>query len=313
MVNFSQIQSALVSTSSVNEIAKIIGELRDRVEIVHSSEFSNFLHYLFPPLRDILSSRISPQLVENEENKIRLGILEILNKFPTNEVLKPYVFELMTIALKVFVEDNEDNAIIALKIIFELHKSFRPALEPSVQPFLDAVLRIYNNMPNSVRIVFSVAPTTAAEVARARSLQNGEPVPLIPLKSVESFKVLTECPLIVMLLFQFYPKCIPKAMQQMVPQMLNFLTQSPTPSGHIAVARAHKIRFREFLSGQVREFWISLSYQYDAPTNFRFCISLPSTIRVTTSIDNSCLNFVILLSISLPLHRSRLCRSSRSY
>lgn len=46
--------------------------------------------------------------------------------------VQPYVFALIH-KFQVFAEDNEDNALTALRIIFDLHKSFRPSLESHVQ------------------------------------------------------------------------------------------------------------------------------------------------------------------------------------
>jgi len=63
--------------------------------------------------------------VDNPEHKLRNVVLEVLNRLPHNEVLRPYVPELLRLALQVLGSDNEDNAIIALRIIFDLHKNFR--------------------------------------------------------------------------------------------------------------------------------------------------------------------------------------------
>jgi transformation/transcription domain-associated protein len=43
-------------------------------------------------------------------------------------------------------QDNEDNAIICIRIIFDLHKNYRPALENEVQPFLDFVRGMYERV-----------------------------------------------------------------------------------------------------------------------------------------------------------------------
>lgn len=82
------------------------------------------------------------QTVDNPEHKLRNVVLEVLNRLPHNEVLRPYVPELLRLALQVLGSDNEDNAIIALRIIFDLHKNFRPHLEQQVQPFLDFVRKV---------------------------------------------------------------------------------------------------------------------------------------------------------------------------
>jgi transformation/transcription domain-associated protein len=35
--------------------------------------------------------------------------------------------------MKVLIEDNEENALVAQRIIFDLHKAFKPGLETQVQ------------------------------------------------------------------------------------------------------------------------------------------------------------------------------------
>lgn len=70
------------------------------------------------------------------------------------------------------------------------------------------------------------------------------------LKSLESFKVLTECPLIIMLLFQVYPKFISRNIPAILPHMMTVLSLTLP----IHAAQVHKIRFREFLASQVSEF-----------------------------------------------------------
>ncbi|CAN0348774.1 unnamed protein product, partial [Ectocarpus sp. 12 AP-2014] len=53
--------------------------------------------------------------------------------------------------------------------------------------------------------------------------------PAIPLlRSKDSFKVLTECPLIVMLLFQLYPKYIKANIPDLIPLMIDALRLAPT-------------------------------------------------------------------------------------
>jgi transformation/transcription domain-associated protein len=50
--------------------------------------------------------------------------------------------------------DSEDNAVICLKIIVDLHKNYTALMENQVQPFLDLVIEIYNNMPIAVANAF---------------------------------------------------------------------------------------------------------------------------------------------------------------
>jgi len=67
-------------------------------------------------------------------------------------------------------------------------------------------------------------------------------------KSTESFKVLYECPLIVMLLFQLYPRYVDSNIHALIPLMmkaLNLKTSKPTESPGKAV-------YQDFIAAQVK-------------------------------------------------------------
>lgn len=116
-------------------------EVRDSIEIVQTSEYGNFLSSYFNPFRTLLETT-KPQAEENQEHKLRNLVLEIFNRLPQNEFLRPFVPELMHLAVDVLAKDNEENALVCLRIIFDLHKTFRPSLEQQVQPFLDFVCKV---------------------------------------------------------------------------------------------------------------------------------------------------------------------------
>jgi transformation/transcription domain-associated protein len=107
--------------------------IKDGVEVVNTPEFRHFLQQLFPLLRELLYVTVYAQFEDTLENKVRALILEIFLKFPTTNELKAVALDLIAICMKVINEDNEGNAIIAIKILFDVHKAFRPNLEAHVQ------------------------------------------------------------------------------------------------------------------------------------------------------------------------------------
>lgn len=64
-------------------------------------------------------------------------------------------------------------------------------------------------------------------------------------RSIDSFRVLAECPLIVMLLFQLYPK-FQKFIPAIVPLMMNALALSP-----MTVTSAFRTKHKELIAAQV--------------------------------------------------------------
>lgn len=81
-------------------------------------------------------------------------ILEIIYRLPQTEALKEYVPELCKALMKILRVENEDNAVVCVKIIIDLHRSFRQVLEDQVQPFLDIVQEIFQNMEQTVKDSF---------------------------------------------------------------------------------------------------------------------------------------------------------------
>ena len=106
--------------------------MRDSIEIVHTSEYGNFLKHLFPAFHKLLAEG-EPRFTEGAEQKIRNMLLEVLNRLPNNETLRPHVPQMLSLCMKLLETDNEENAVICLRIIFDLHKNFRPNLERALQ------------------------------------------------------------------------------------------------------------------------------------------------------------------------------------
>jgi transformation/transcription domain-associated protein len=82
-------------------------------------------------------------------------MLEIIHRFPLNEFLRPYVLDLCQLLMKIVQDDNEENAVICIKIIAELHKNYKLALEDQVQPFYDLIQIMYMNMKDAVADLFN--------------------------------------------------------------------------------------------------------------------------------------------------------------
>ena len=70
-------------------------------------------------------------------------------------------------------------------------------------------------------------------------------------RSTESFKVLTECPLIVMLLFQLYPRYIQCTIPNLIPLMVQTLGL-PAASAVAQVQQARRAACADFMAAQVK-------------------------------------------------------------
>ena len=138
-------------------------------------------------------------------------------------MLKPFAKNILSLTFKLLEVDNEENVLVCLRIIIELHKQFRPAHSAEITHFLGFVKNIYNKLPEHLNKIFE--PRAAIKVKDLSELnieseltqtftittvQTEKKTPdnssnlsysLIP-KAVLSLKVLQELPIIVVLMYQ---------------------------------------------------------------------------------------------------------------
>ncbi|CAL9045632.1 unnamed protein product [Musa banksii] len=156
IINYEQHAQRLIEPDLPVQVRlQMVMEVRDSLEIAHTSEYLNFLKCYFRAFSVILTQLTSPQTTESAEHKLRNVVVEILNRLPHSEVLRPFVQDLLKLSLAVLTRDNEDNALISIRIIFDLLRNFRPTVEAEVQPFLDFVCNIYRNFPATVSHIFN--------------------------------------------------------------------------------------------------------------------------------------------------------------
>jgi len=63
---------------------------------------------------------------------MRKLVLEIIHRLPVSEIMRPYVKNILALTLKLLKTDNEDNVLVCLRIIIDLHKQYRPTFHPEV-------------------------------------------------------------------------------------------------------------------------------------------------------------------------------------
>jgi transformation/transcription domain-associated protein len=222
--------------------------IRDNIEVVHMQEYGNFLNFLFPVFYNHLRTG-APKFNDSTEQKLRNVMLEILNRLPSNDLLKQNdrMRNLMRLAMFLLEVENEENAIICVRIIIELHKNFRPHLDGEVQAFLEIVQKFYSELPKTVKTIFNEAG--GAEIQGQASSDPQKPSTSI--RSTQSFKVLTECPIIVVLLFQLYPKFLQSNIPKFMPLVIQTLgLQAPKPTRESTLQ--YRIAFVDFIAAQVK-------------------------------------------------------------
>ncbi|KAI4880510.1 hypothetical protein NFI96_012335 [Prochilodus magdalenae] len=159
---------------------KMMQEVSENFENVTSSpQYSTFLEHIIPRFLTFLQDGEVQFLQEKPTQQLRKLVLEIIHRIPTNEHLRPHIKNILSVMFRFLEIESEENVLICLRIIIELHKQFRPPISqepPSAIPsslyqyfaagatnltfssqihhFLDFVKQIYKDLPKVVTRYF---------------------------------------------------------------------------------------------------------------------------------------------------------------
>lgn len=141
---------------------------------------------MFNILRDLLLINLPIQSFDTSINRCRKSILEIFNRFHNNDALRPVAGDIMNICHHVMNEDNEDNALIALKVLIDIHRTFRPTNESSLIAYFEIVIKTFRNLPQVIRS-HMIAATSPLPSATSTGSSIGLAQQLIPVAGMNTF------------------------------------------------------------------------------------------------------------------------------
>ena len=215
--------------------------LRDGLESwCQGSTYPIFLQKFVPIWLNILSA--PPVFISTSpEQKIRNCVLEIIHRLPMNPVdaTEPHCAAIVDKCLELIRTENEDNAVICLKIIMDFERAHVRALGGRAQKFLDLILELFDSMQQTVHDTFDSAQAkdgSSQDAAFANSPRPGSPVATTTtvigadpgtepqttrqlVKGMQSFKVVAECPIIVVSIFQAHRTLAPDNVAKFTPRI----------------------------------------------------------------------------------------------
>ena len=201
------------------------------------------------------------------------------------EALKPYAAGIVDVLMGLVRTENEDNAVLCMKTIMDLERYQIEATASRIQPFLDLVQDMFENIEQVVQNTFDTPAQGAAPGTASGNNQNFQsPRPNSPsasvssdlgidlqtnrplLKGMESFKVFAECPIIVVSLFQAHRNCVPANIKKFLPliKVVLMLQAKPQERAHQEAEKRGEIftgvckdiknraAFGEFITAQVK-------------------------------------------------------------
>lgn len=202
------------------------------------------------------------------------------------EATEPHCVAIVDKCMELVKTENEDNAVLCLKIIMDFERFHVRALSSRAQPFLDLILELFDSMQQTVHDTFDSQQAkdgSALESTYANSPRPGSPVASTAssigadpgseqqttrqlVKGMQSFKVVAECPIIVVSIFQAHRTLAPENVAKFTPRIKAALQleAGPQKAAHeeaqanntifTGVAKEIKNRaaFGEFVTSQVK-------------------------------------------------------------
>ncbi|CAF4386873.1 unnamed protein product, partial [Rotaria sp. Silwood2] len=197
---------------------------------------------------------------------IRKQIIEIFHRLPITEALRGFVKDILSPMFKLLTKENEENALLLLRIIVEYMKQFRPQMIMEVREFLQFVHNVYRQKASALDQIFLTKtfshPTlTINEIDLSAIIEQICTSVKLIVKKIQNFpvqssittdettnstshiasdtftilsrashsvKLLAEFPVAIVLLYQLCRQSLQAEFGELVPLFLRYLTLQPS-------------------------------------------------------------------------------------
>ncbi|KEP49326.1 histone acetyltransferase SAGA, TRRAP/TRA1 component, pi-3 kinase superfamily TRA1 protein [Rhizoctonia solani 123E] len=257
------------STQDIKTKLQAACDIRDSVDQFGQAEAQRFSPVVLPVMLQVLKETPPAFKKDSLEHQLRNAILEVFHRLPVSEQMKPVYSEMVNLTTQILREDNEDNGVLAVKIMLDANRTFKRDMDPHVQGFLDFVRDLYLNMNQTVSELLGEdspgppASQSSMSIHTSASASGEQPDML---RAIASFKVLTECPIATVYLFQMHRNTIPSAVKSAIPLAMDFLQLQAPPQKQahdeaaeknehwigVSPAIKHRAHYIDFITAQVK-------------------------------------------------------------
>lgn len=143
--------------SNYSDSVDTFSRIHELVEVLSSQDQAVFGAEFVPWAIQFISNIPIKFLESAWEQQLRYGLLQILKQIASSpEAMRPFLEDVMNFLLKILRDDNEENAMLSLHIMIDLHKIHRTVLEPFAQAMVDFVLEAFEAFPETCETIFEV-------------------------------------------------------------------------------------------------------------------------------------------------------------
>ncbi|XP_071811547.1 transformation/transcription domain-associated protein-like isoform X3 [Apostichopus japonicus] len=248
---------------------KAAQDISENFEVINSNHMETFVTHAVPLFLKVLSDEKPQFIAESHLQLLRKLILELLHRMPNNETLGTNVQPILELMFQLIETENEENVLVCLRVIIELHKQYRPHMLPEILKFLQFVKQAYKDIPHNVR---SFLPEVLGGISTPDPLNiqlfvdrtgfasqtiitiqqpDGTKIQqtILP-KGTNSLKVLAEYPIMVVLMYQLYKQNVHGIIAEFIPLIMSTIVlqinQPSRPSPNF------KEMYVDFVTAQIK-------------------------------------------------------------
>lgn len=139
------------------QVLSALEQLQQVSEVLQGEDQSLFIARFLPWALKLMNSTAIKMTASSSEHRIRQGVLTVLKPLTgIAEPMRPFLEDLVQLLLSVLEDDNEENGILAIHLLIDLHKTHRQLMEPYAQPLVDYVHSAFETFSETCEIVFEV-------------------------------------------------------------------------------------------------------------------------------------------------------------
>ncbi|KAF8897572.1 hypothetical protein BD779DRAFT_388223 [Infundibulicybe gibba] len=187
-----EIRAARIADPGIDLRTKhaVASEIREMLDTVRDTESARVLPYMIPALLELLRSGEAALQKDTVEYQFRRLLLDILNRLPFTDAVRPHVGAIFNCMLHIIRHDNEENGVIACKTMVDIIRSSRALTEDVLAEFIAIFQEAFQNMKRLVDEVLSEdSPIFDSNIV---------------LPSIRSFKVIGEMGMVMVIMSQIH-------------------------------------------------------------------------------------------------------------
>ncbi|KAH3687065.1 hypothetical protein WICPIJ_001938 [Wickerhamomyces pijperi] len=214
----------------------VISELSDVIESF--DQLKDLEHYnsvIFPIYLDLLRTVPVSFNSSSQDHKLRNAVLEIINRSQLGEVFKYNVDSTTETLQEVLKTDNEENGVLALRILTSLFKNHKTLLSEKAEGLVDLIIEMYKNMAPLVESTFSIEEQQKVQQQSSNNAASSSEDEMntgdsssssaneVLARSMHSFKIIAECPIAMVTITSTYNTLAPTTLPKFFPHIIDIL------------------------------------------------------------------------------------------